>query len=80
MTGLRIISRMWLCGVAALTAAAFLACGGPPPIRGSSSLTGTSQRSASSTSIDLTTSVSSTTDTTIDNVPPTAADGGNCKQ
>jgi hypothetical protein len=82
MTGLRMISRTtWvlLCGAAALTAVAFLACGGPTPIPGSSAIISTSGRRGTDTSISLKTNGNTSTSTsTGDNAPPTDQDGGNC--
>jgi len=82
MTGLHTINRtgwMLLCGAAILTAAAFLACGGPTPIPGSSSLIGTGVQSGTGTGIDLKTNGSTSTNVgTGSTTPPTDVDGGNC--
>jgi hypothetical protein len=82
MTRLRTNSRTtWvcLCGVAALATAALGACGGPKPIEGSRSITG-SGGSGSGPGINLTPGASSTktSTTTTPGGPPTEADGGNC--
>ncbi|MGA7742478.1 MAG: vWA domain-containing protein [Polyangia bacterium] len=80
MTGLRIFSRTtWvlLCGAAALTAFAFLACGGPTPIPGSSAVVSTNGQRGTGTGVSLATSGSTSTSTD-DNPTPTDVDGGNC--
>ena len=83
MTGLRFFSRtswLWLDGAAVFIAAAFLACGGPVPITGSSSLIGGSGGGKSTgTSFGLDTKPSTNTSTSIDTgIAVSSADGGNC--
>jgi hypothetical protein len=83
MTGLRFFSRtswLWLDGAAVFIAAAFLACGGPVPITGSSSLTGGSGGGKSTgTSFGLDTKPSTNTSTGTDTgIAVSSADGGNC--
>ena len=84
MTRLRLLSRtswLWLDGAAVLIAAAFLACGGPVPIAGSSSLTGAGGRSGSNTNTKLGLDTKSNTNThtgTDTGIAVSTADGGNC--
>ncbi|MGB8298198.1 MAG: hypothetical protein WCG85_22480, partial [Polyangia bacterium] len=83
MTGLRLFSRtswLWLDGAAVFTAAAFLACGGPVPIAGSSSLTGgAGGGKGTNTNLGLDTKPSTNTSTGTDTgIEVSAADGGNC--
>ena len=82
MTRLEMFSRtrrVSLCGVAAFASAALLACGGPKPIEGSSSLPGAGGSGPGSgpilTGVTTSTRTSTTTST---GAPPTEADGGNC--
>jgi hypothetical protein len=83
MTRLRLFSRtswLWLDGAAVFTAAAFLACGGPVPIAGSSSLTGGSGGGkGTDTNLGLNTKPSTSTHTGVDTgTEVSSADGGNC--
>jgi len=81
MTALGMISRTtWVlvCGAAVLTSAAFLACGGPTPIPGSSSILGAGARGGTGTSINLTTNGANTNVSTGNTTTPTDVDGGNC--
>jgi len=83
MTRLRLFSRtswLWLDGAAVFTAAAFLACGGPVPIAGSSSLTGgAGGGKGTNTNLGLNTKPSTNTSTGTDTgTEVSAADGGNC--
>jgi hypothetical protein len=72
-------SWMWICGTAVLTAAAFLACGGPTPIPGSTNNTGTGAQGGTGTGIDLTPKGNGTnTGTSTGPVTVSEADGGNC--
>ena len=82
MTSLRLLSQtswLWLDGAAVLIAAAFLACGGPVPIPGSSALLGAGGGSGTKTDLGLNTksntNVSIGTDT---GIAVSTADGGNC--
>jgi hypothetical protein len=73
--------RMVLCGIAVLASAALLACGGPKPIEGSSSLTGAGGGSGTGTGSGYhpTVGASSTkTSTTTNPGTPSDVDGGNC--
>lgn len=84
MTRLQMFSqthRMVLCGIAVLASAALLACGGPKPIEGSSSLTGAGGGSGTGTGSGYhpTVGASSTkTSTTTNPGTPSDVDGGNC--
>jgi hypothetical protein len=71
---------LWLDGAAVFTAAAFLACGGPVPIAGSSSLTGGSGGGkGTDTNLGLNTRPSTSTHTGVDTgTEVSSADGGNC--
>jgi hypothetical protein len=80
MTRQRIISRtswVWLCGAAALTAAGFLACGGPTPIPGSTSSVKDNPR-GTGPAISLGTQTGTSTGVDTTTATPTEADGGNC--
>jgi von Willebrand factor type A domain len=83
MTRLRLFSRtswLWLDGAAVFTAAAFLACGGPVPIAGSSSLTGGARGGkGTNTNFGLDTNPSTSINTSVDTgTEVSSADGGNC--
>jgi von Willebrand factor type A domain len=83
MTKLRLFSRtswLWLDGAAVFTAAAFLACGGPVPIAGSSSLTGgAGGGKGTNTNLGLDTKPNTSVNTSVDTgTEVSSADGGNC--
>jgi len=69
--------RVSLCGVAALASVALLACGGPTPIEGSSSLTGAGG-SGTGSGYHPTVGATSARTSTTTGAPPADVDGGNC--
>jgi hypothetical protein len=83
MTRLEMISqpsRLCLCGAAALASAVLLACGGPKPIEGGGSLTGSGGSGSSSGYIPTPGATSTRTSTTTNpgTTTPSDVDGGNC--